>query len=191
MPYVGHCDGSGKRHNEDRGLWSWDVEMRDHLLEEYGIGKKMWYCPSVDYKGLDENYWRPDLVPPTPGESEIVVGYIYTAYLGSKCPECGQWYGGNSWRDGPDPTYGRWYPMKRTGDKKAGSQALMTDFVHYHIAGDAWRGGHYKSGKTSMDWVYQKPEGSNQLFGDGHAEWLKTDELLDRRARGSGVQIKW
>lgn len=188
LPNVGYCEGS-RVHNDDRGLWDWDVEMRDYLLGKYALGKKMWYCPSVDYKGLDENYWRPDLVPPTP--YKVTVGYVYTAYLGAKCPECGQWYGGNSWRDGPGPTYARWCPMKKFADKGASSQALMTDSVHYHITGDAWRGGHYKSGKTKMDWVYKKPEGSNQLFGDGHSEWLTIDKLLDRRVPGAVVQIMW
>ena len=184
LPRVDNFDTT-HNHNNYRGLWNWDPGMRNILRDDYGFERKSWYCPSLPQLDGDI-YWQPEATGSSP---QVVVSYIYTAYLGAKCPQCGKWYADASWANGPRPH--PWHPMKRTFDKGSATQVLAADAIHYHITGDAWRGGHRQHGRASLDWLTGEPSGANELFGDGHVEWRAVNEMLERRVEGSVVQFMW
>jgi prepilin-type processing-associated H-X9-DG protein len=172
------------------GNWLWDVSIatRDTMLTSGGH-RKILYCPVYQEQDVD-GLWNFRASPP---ESFSVLGYFFLIQR----PPGPAPAGINAANLPPldnTPTKKANYQDKNvakrnpvTGVASAAETELVTDGVISHDGGqfNGIQGGYQYPHLTSHMDRFNKPEGGNILYMDGHVDWRPKSDMVIRAKSGN------
>jgi len=160
-------------------LWDTDIATRDMLVTNYGVPRKVFYCPSNPTQNINM-YWTC-----TACGSGGVGGGATTAEIGYwlliqrvnpsnfQPVTSSPWDGSTMWQYAGDPKYKFVYDLSHSSDTKRPLQVLLadaviSDFINFFSVPSGVGGPTHQSPHLGTNNV---PEGSNVCYTDGHVEW--------------------
>jgi len=155
LPDLHNSSGAWGDNTNTTPYW-YSVKARDHLIDYYGHQRNYSYCPSNQLNWNRDDFWN------WPGGTSSVWGYFYFGATRSKYNSAGAW----TFTENPgDPIFAS------TTSSKPRYKVLMADLNRQCCGfdGDGWFGPQRRGMNHSKGTV---PAGSNEVFFDGHAEWI-------------------
>ncbi len=148
-------------HAADRPPYWYTVEQRDRLVSEFGVPRKMFYCPANQKGWNRDNFWR------WPGTDFSIWGYTYAADDGALMGTLNYDAGWGS--DRP-------YTARSLADAPH-LTVLWSDLLREDIA-FSWWGPDGRQGVNHLKGA--NPEGANQGFLDGSVRWTPFERMKPR-----------
>jgi prepilin-type processing-associated H-X9-DG protein len=167
--------------------WLWDISTatRDNLVNQYGVPRKVFYCPSYPGHNMDA-FWT----CPACGGSQVGYWLLVQRVDTNFQPVVNSPWGGQTMISyGPDdPKYKFVYDLSHSSDPNRPVQVLLTDAI---ISDSVPNFSNIFSsvGPVPLQSPHlgtnSVPEGSNICYTDGHVEW-KDMSILKRRFTPGG-----